>query len=91
MTRALGKRLGNLRKEKNFGTIIITTLCLHAIEEDALWMVWASGSLPDVQDPLRDGNCWIWRQNSTPGSFGRVKETDLRNRKLRRIRAGNWN
>ena len=78
---------GFLPKDKNCGDIIITTLCLHAIAVDALWMGWAAGSLSDAQDPVRVGESRIWRQNISPVSFGRVKGTDLRSTKFRWIRA----
>ena len=79
MTRASGRRLEILHKDKDCGNIIITTLCLHAIAVVARWMVWAVGSPPYACDALRDGSCWVWRQKRSPVSFGRVKGTDMRN------------
>ena len=78
VTRASGRRLEILHKDKDCGNIIITTLCLHAIAVVARWMLWAAGSPPYACDALRDGSCWVWRQKRSPVSFGRVKGTDMR-------------
>ena len=45
-----------LESDKNGRNIISTALYPHAVNADASWRVWTSGSLPDAHDPFRDGN-----------------------------------